>query len=185
MIDDGLTWLFVNQNRYTREVDFHRDREMARSLSFSAVRALHDVQSTEDVGSSNDEDKRIDPVQSILTDMGALNDKSAALLQYISLTITALTILGVDVFGKSLSIYLYVYVGVYVACAFLLLRCLNIMGPIHMRLGSPKDYAKAAISELLLRRAIFIFVLRVTLVLALVGATALLLLPFIYRVPAV
>lgn len=138
-IDNVITCLIVRRARIRQEMVFHRFRVKARPI------------------------QQADIVESVLYDMSSINDKSAALLQHISV-ILAFLALAYGSVGDTEKRLMAAAILIYLFNAFLLLRCLNIMGPPHMfDFNRPVSYRNAILCEVLIRRTLFVFSLRTTI----------------------
>ena len=95
---------------------------------------------------------------SVLHDMGVLDSKSAALLQFISVVLAALTFaLGLVDLSAPYAHYVQAAIFIYIACfstaAWIDLRCLYSMGARDFDVrGSVEDYEAALLTEIAKRR---------------------------------
>lgn len=106
-------------------------------------------------------------IEQVLHDMTAIDAKSGALLAHISMMIAAIgALLGSNITpSKPSDLVLVLEMVVYVVCAVLLLRCLDVMGPPHRKLPEGTQEREAFyFHEVGLRRSIFVGVLRAVVV---------------------
>ncbi len=116
---------------------------------------------------------------SVLYDMAVLDSKSAALLQFISVVLAALTF-SLSLVDRSTPYAQFIRAGIllfmalFAFSAWVDLRCLKSMGParlVHMQ--STQEYEDVILTEISARREKYLLALRIT------ETTFLLLLPFV------
>lgn len=105
---------------------------------------------------------------SVLHDMAALDSKSAALLQFISVVLAALTfslglIDGAASYAHLIRVGVFIFMGVFGYAAWVDLRCLKSLGPARLiYLQSPDEFEAAILDEISQRRDKYLLALRIT-----------------------
>ncbi len=107
-------------------------------------------------------------VDSVMHDMAVLDSKSAALLQFISVVLAALTF-ALGVVGESAPFAhlirggLFLFMGVFGVAAWIDLRCLRSLGPSRAHDVQPgDDFDNALLTEISQRRRMYQLALRIT-----------------------
>jgi hypothetical protein len=107
-------------------------------------------------------------VDSVMHDMAVLDSKSAALLQFISVVLAALTF-GLGVVGESAPFAhvirggLFLFMGVFGVAAWIDLRCLRSLGPSRAHHVQPgDDFDNVMLTEISQRRRMYQLALRIT-----------------------
>lgn len=128
---------FSGNSNLADEESFHRFREEARNNT------------------------QLSLVNSSLHDLANIDTKSTALLTHMSVIIAALVFALGEVGNGLVRFLIAIELIAYVSIALLNLRCLNIMGPPHMGVfENGEAYEKALVSEVFVRRCVYVFCLR-------------------------
>ncbi len=146
-IDALLAWLLVTRASYSRELHYHALRSGAPGIAAADV------------------------VSRILNEMALLNAKCTALLQYAAIGLLSLTLVFVFAPHAPLRGAAAVLIVMTAICAVLVLRCMDAMGPRHMRsFQGPRAYRREAIKEMIVRRAVYGWALRAVILVSAAAA---------------